>query len=312
MKKQKITLCIALFVFAFTVSQAQDIPAQDSTGLPGDNFSLQGALGMFQKANSVEEFEKLINAEDNNVNNLDLNGDGEIDYIRVINKKEKNAHAFVLQAAISGTENQDIAVVELEKTGDTTAILQIVGDEDIYGEQTIVEPGEGEDDEVEETNYPQSGPSSDYTKHYTYKPRFIVNVWFWPAVRFVYAPAYIVYRSPWGWRHHPNWYRPWRPFYWHAWHPLSYRHYHHCAVVRTHRVVYAHSIYRPYRTTSVVVRNRHQATVNNYRVTRSTKRTVVTGPRGNKAVATKKTTTVRGPGGNVKGRKTTTTVRRKR
>jgi hypothetical protein len=312
MKKQKSILCIALSVFAFTVSQAQDIPAQDSTGLPGDNFSLQGALGMFQKATSVEEFEKLINSENNNVNNLDLNGDGEIDYIRVIDNKEKNAHAFVLQAAISTTENQDIAVIELEKTGDTTAILQIVGDEDIYGEQTIVEPDNGEGDEVEENNYPQSGPSPDYISHYTYKPHLIVNVWFWPAVRFVYAPAYVVYRSPWGWRHHPNWYRPWRPFYWHAWHPLRYRHYHHCAVVRTHRVVYAHSIYRPYRTTSVVVRNRHQANVNNYRVTRSTKRTVVTGPRGNQTVATKKTTTVRGPGGNVKGRKTTTTVRRKR
>lgn len=312
MKKQKLILCIALSLFAFTAVQAQNIPAQDSTGLPGDNFSLQGALGMFQKANSVEEFEKLINSVDNNVNNLDLNDDGEIDYIRVIDNKEKDAHAFALQAVISGTENQDIAVIELEKTGDTTAILQIIGDEDIYGEQTIVEPGEGEEDEAEESNYPQSGPSPDYTMHYKYKPRFIINVWFWPAVRFVYAPAYIVYRSPWGWRHHPHWYRPWRPFRWHVWHPLRYRHHHHCAVVRTHRVIHAHNVYRPYRTTSVVVRNRHQSVVNNYRVTRSTKRTVVTGPKGNKAIATKKTTTVRGPGGNVKGRKTTTTVRKKR
>ena len=32
---------------------------RDSTGLPGDNFSLQGALEMFKKASSPEEFEKL-------------------------------------------------------------------------------------------------------------------------------------------------------------------------------------------------------------------------------------------------------------
>ncbi len=35
----------------------------DSTGMPGDNFSLQGALEMFKQASSIEEFEKLINTE---------------------------------------------------------------------------------------------------------------------------------------------------------------------------------------------------------------------------------------------------------
>ena len=59
--------------------QAQSQSGVDSTGLPGDNFSLQGALQMFQNASSPEEFEKMINTEGNHVNNLDLNGDGEID-----------------------------------------------------------------------------------------------------------------------------------------------------------------------------------------------------------------------------------------
>ena len=116
--------------------------SSDSTGLPGDNFDLQGALQMFQKASSPEDFEKLLNTENNNVNNLDLNGDGEIDYVKVIDKSGKGIHAFVLQVPVSETENQDIAVIELEKTGDTTAVLQIIGDEDIYGEQVIVEPRE--------------------------------------------------------------------------------------------------------------------------------------------------------------------------
>ncbi|HMW27727.1 MAG TPA: hypothetical protein PKC51_13835, partial [Ferruginibacter sp.] len=109
----------------------------DSTGLPGDNFSLQGALEMFKKAGSPEEFEKLINTQSNNINNLDLNGDGDIDYVRVIDKSEKDAHAFVLQVAVSENENQDIAVIELEKNGSESAVLQIVGDEEIYGEQVI-------------------------------------------------------------------------------------------------------------------------------------------------------------------------------
>ena len=147
MKSINYLLILSFAVLAsFSKATAQDA-ATDSTGLPGDNFSLQGALQMFQKAGSPEEFEKLINSEDNSVNNLDLNNDGETDYVRVIDKMEKDLHVLVLQVPVSETENQDIAVIEMEKTGDTTAILQIIGDEDIYGEEAIVEPdGGGEDD----------------------------------------------------------------------------------------------------------------------------------------------------------------------
>ncbi|MDX2046947.1 MAG: hypothetical protein SFU87_09175 [Chitinophagaceae bacterium] len=292
---------------AITVtSQAQNEPGVDSTGLPGDNFSLQGALQMFQKAASPEEFEKLLNAEDNHVNNLDLNGDGDIDYIRVIDKMDKDIHAFVLQAIVSEKESQDIAVIELEKTGDTTAILQIIGDEDIYGEQVIVEPdGGGEEEEAEKENDNENarGPYASFQ----YEPyRIVVNVWFWPSVRFVYAPVYRPWVSPWRWHYYPGWWRPWRPLRWHVWHPFRIHYHRPFVVVRTHRVIHAHRVYTPFRTTSVTVRTRHHHTVNNYRVNRT--RTTVTGPRGNSV--TRKTTTVRGPKGGVKVKKTT--VRKKR
>jgi hypothetical protein len=286
-------------------SQAQNQPGIDSTGLTGDNFSLQGALEMFQKASSPEEFEKLLNAEDNHVNNLDLNEDGDIDYIRVIDNSEKNAHAFVLQAIVSETESQDIAVIELEKTGDTTAILQIIGDEDIYGEQLIVEPGRGEDDNSfihDFNNSVVSGPNAGYNN---VEPRIIINVWFWPSVRFVYAPVYVVWHSPWKWHHYPGWWRPWRPFAWHVWHPFHRPYYNHFAVVHTHRVTYAHRIYTPVRVSSVTVRTRHAAAVGNYRVTRT--KTTVTGQKGNGVTKTK--TTLKGPKGN---KATKTTIRRHR
>jgi hypothetical protein len=290
---------IAGLVLTLT-AQAQNQSGVDSTGLPGDNFSLQGALAMFQKAASPEDFEKMLNSEDNHVNNLDLNGDGDIDYIRVVDNTEKNAHAFVLQALVSETESQDIAVIEVEKTGDTTAVLQIVGDEDIYGEQVIVEPGNGDDDgafmDNNSDNAIAHGPNAGYISP---NPRIVINVWFWPSVRFVYAPIYRPWISPWRWRHYPGWWRPWRPFAWHVWHPFHRPYYAHCAIVRTHRVAFAHRIYAPRRITSVTVRARHSAVVGNYRVTR----TEAIGPRGN--VRTK--TTVRGPGGNSR---TKTSVRR--
>ena len=289
---------------AVTVTaQSQNEPGVDSTGLPGDNFSLQGALAMFQKAGSPEDFEKLLNAEDNHVNNIDLNGDGEIDYIRVIDNTDKEAHAFVLQAVISETESQDIAVIEIEKTGDTTAVLQIIGDEDIYGEQVIVEPG-GSDDEgafiYDNNNRIARGPNANY---YPSNPRIIMNVWFWPSVRFVYAPIYRPWISPWRWHHYPGWWRPWRPFAWHVWHPFHRPYYNHFAVVHTHRMLHAHRIYAPVRVASVTVRTRHAAAVNGYRVSRT--KTTVTGPRGNKVTRTR--TTATGPRGNTA---TKTRVRR--
>ena len=301
-----------LFILSFIAmgslmkASAQDTTT-DSTGLPGDNFSLQGALQMFQKAGSPEEFEKLINSQDNSVNNLDLNADGETDYVRVIDKMDKDVHALILQVPVSETESQDIAVIEMEKTGDTTAVLQIIGDEDIYGEEVIVEPeGEGEEDAFIDNNYNRSlsGPNAEF---YSIEPtRIVVNVWSWPSVRFLYAPVYRPWISPWRWRHYPVWWKPWRPLAWHTWHPRHRIYHRPFVVVRTHRVMRAHAFYRPARVSSVTVRTRNSSAVGNYRVSRS--KTTITGPRGNSA--TRKTTTIQGPRGKVKASKTT--VRRRR
>jgi hypothetical protein len=238
MKTIRFTYLFCLLIgFGISTMKAQDAE-EDSTGLPGDNFSLQGALEMFKKASSPEEFEKLINTKDNNVNNLDLNEDGDIDFIRVVGKMEKDVHAFVLQVPVSETENQDVAVIELEKTGDYNAMLQIVGDEDIYGEQTIVEPSvEGEDDTDVEKG---KGADSEYL--ISSKAAIVVNVWAWPSVRFVYRPGYAVWVSPWRWKVYPGWWRPWRPLTWRVFHPLRWRYHRHYAVVSTHRVVRAHRI----------------------------------------------------------------------
>jgi hypothetical protein len=294
MKKIKYIFSLVISsLLMITIAKAQSQTAVDSTGLPGDNFSLQGALQLFQNAASVEDFEKAINSEGNHVNNLDLDGNGDIDYVRVVSKMEKDVHAFILQVTVSETESQDIAVIELEKTGNENAVIQIIGDEDIYGEQTIVEPDSGENDaasvEYIYKNH-QAGPNTGYNYG---KSAIVINVWLWPSVRFVYAPAYRPWISPWRWHHYPGWWSPWRPLAWHVWHPFRV-HYHHSFVVcHTHRVMYAHRIYTPFRTTSVVVRTRHSASVNNYRVTRS--KTTISG-RGGKTTTVKKTT-VSGPNG---------------
>jgi hypothetical protein len=62
-----------------------------------------------------------------------LNYDGRIDYIRVEHRRQGNYHAIILQALVDRYEVQDVAVIEIEIIGRREAILQIVGDEDLYG-----------------------------------------------------------------------------------------------------------------------------------------------------------------------------------
>lgn len=85
----KALLSILCFSVCMTTYMAAQQSGVDSTGLPGDNFSLQGALQLFHDAANIEDFEKALNTESNHVNNLDLDGDGNIDYVRVIDKAEK-------------------------------------------------------------------------------------------------------------------------------------------------------------------------------------------------------------------------------
>jgi hypothetical protein len=247
MKTLRWTL-LAATAFFVTGVHAQDISAADSTGLPGDNFNLPGALDLFKKSASPEAFEKALNSDDNSINNLDLNGDNNIDYVRVVDHAGENAHALVLQAIVAENQFQDVAVIEIEKEGEQSAKLQIAGDEDLYGKNVYAEPSE------EKASGGKGGPSPVMETSAVF-----VNVWFWPCVSYVYAPGYVVWVSPWYWYHYPGWFRPWHPRPW-RWHHAQCMHYYTMyPIVHTHRVGVAHRIYTPHRSTSAVVKERYKA-----------------------------------------------------
>ena len=107
------------FLLTNSVVFSQDGMITDSTGLPGDQFSLEGAIELFKKADSPETFEKLLNDQKSGVNNLDLNEDGDIDYVKVISKQDGDLHLFILQVPVSEGENQDIAVIGLESRSES-------------------------------------------------------------------------------------------------------------------------------------------------------------------------------------------------
>jgi hypothetical protein len=235
---------IALFPFT---SYAQS----DSLGMLGDQLDLYGVLDLFKNSDNLEEFEKKLNSEDNEVNNLDLNNDDKIDYIRVVDYQEGKGHAIVLQVPINDTESQDVAVIELDNTADGEAHIQIVGDEDLYGKNYIVEPLE------------DSQPSNNTVNNNT---TVVVNVWAWRPVRYFYGPHYRVWVSPWRWSYYPGWWRPWRPVGWHVYHPriVRYHPYGRVVVVRRSPRIYT-TVYAPRRVTSKVVITNRAPRPNYYR-----------------------------------------------
>jgi hypothetical protein len=242
MKKIISSITFALLTIGSIAQKNQP----DSTGLGGDNFSLQGALDLFSKANSLEEFETALNSLSNHVNNLDLNDDGEVDYVRVIDNMQDDAHAFVLQVPVDEKESQDVAVITLEKTGEASAQIQIVGDEELYGEGIYVEPAE------EKAVGGKGGPSPALDT----RP-IVLNVWLWPSVQFVYVRTYRPWVSPYRWRAYPMGWKPWKPYGWRA-HWGHCKHYNvHYHVVNIRRCHKAHGVYASRRVVSARVHNKY-------------------------------------------------------
>jgi len=191
---------------------------QEKLDLPGDNLNLYAVLKLFQESETLEAFERKLNNDSNQVNNLDLDGDDQIDYIRVIDYPEDDLHNITLKVALNKDEDQDVAVIVVKKLADGQVEIQLIGDEDLYGKDYIVEPNLA-DGNAGQTETPNPG----YTGTTTLDNGQVVKVETvttyqiatWPVIRFVYVPSYVVWRSPWSWAHYPTYWRPWRPHYWH-------------------------------------------------------------------------------------------------
>lgn len=239
MKTYFFVLTFSLSILSSHLSFAQS----DSLGMLGDQLDLYGVLDLFKNSDNLEEFEKKLNSEDNEVNNLDLNNDDKIDYIRVVDYKEGNSHAIVLQVPINDNESKDVAVIEVDQTADNVVHVQVVGDEDLYGKNYIVEPLDDNRSNTTVTNNTTV---------------VVVNTWGWRPIRYFYGPSYRVWVSPWRWSYYPVWWRPWRPVGWYIYHPrvVRYRPYGRVVVVRRSPRIYT-TVYAPRRITSkVVVTNR--------------------------------------------------------
>lgn len=254
----KKLIIISILAALVTAVMAQNYP-DEYLGLPGDNLNLYAVMKLFQESETLEGFERSLNDENSRINNLDLNSDNLTDYINVVDYVDGDVHTIVLRAILDRNETQDVAVFTVQRFRDGSVQIQLVGDEDLYGKDYIIEPIY--DDNYAETPNPGYAGRPGNRVNITIVRTTPVEIAYWPLVRFIFMPDYVIWRSSWYWGYYPPYWHPWRPFFWHYyygyhyhWHPHYYAHYH---LWHQHRYTrYNDFYYTGIRSHSPVVENR--------------------------------------------------------
>jgi len=194
---------------------------EDLLGLPGDDLDLYAVLDVFQNSKTIEDFEKSLNDESLGINNLDLNNDGYVDFIKIETTNDGDDFLFILQNPVNEKETQDVAVISVSKDNDGNVSMQIIGDEALYGKDYIVEPVTIPTASV--TSNPGYVGNDPVTANVQGTTEVIV-VETVPVVQYVYSPYYVHY--------YPTYYYGYYPYYYRRWAVTSvaiyrHRHYHH-------------------------------------------------------------------------------------
>ena len=100
---------------------------------------LNAVAAAFAESRSVKGFEQILNSSRYMINNLDLNHDGWIDYLRVIETYRGYYHALLIQACLAPGVFQDVATLVAERRPDVLYV-EVIGDRYLYGANYIVRP----------------------------------------------------------------------------------------------------------------------------------------------------------------------------
>ena len=170
---RRIVFLLGILLTAVGLLAQQTVTVQAQSYQVSDNLDLEAVAITFGESKNVEDFERRLNDPDNRISNLDLNNDGYVDFLRVVEVEEKGTHLIVIQAVIGQDLYQDVASVIVEGENKTSATVTIVGNRNIYGDNYVIVP------------------------RYVVRP--VIFDWFW-------LPTYAVYRSVWYWDYYPHYY----------------------------------------------------------------------------------------------------------
>lgn len=174
-----VMLVLTLGASAAAAQEGAVTGTADSDAAAG--LDLHAVAELFRESGNLEKFEKALNSADSGVNNLDLNSDGQVDFLRVTEKSEGDTRLVVLQAALGEDDFQDVATIAVEREG-AQYNLHVQGDPTLYGASVYVIPA-----------------ARDFGA--------------WDVVRWLFSPHYRPYISLYAYRALPSW--------WVVRHPLA-------------------------------------------------------------------------------------------
>lgn len=108
-----------------------------------ENLDLRAVGALLEKADDAEEFEYLLNSDEGGVNNLDLNGDGYVDYVSVREYEDEydDQRGLSLFSRFGPNEIQEIATIifNRDRLDSNGARVLLAGNEQIYGDNNYYE-----------------------------------------------------------------------------------------------------------------------------------------------------------------------------
>ena len=193
--KRLLSLFVLLASLSWSARADETITISANSEDISQALDLKAVATLFGTVKTVEEFETLLNNPDSAFTNLDLNGDGTVDYLRCVETNNGDKHLVVIQAVLAKDVFQDVASIYVEKDEATGQVsTQVIGDEYIYGANYVIEPV------------------------YIYRP--YIYDWFWGV-------SWCCWHSPWYWGYYPHWWYSWRCWPMHRYWDHCYHWHHH-------------------------------------------------------------------------------------
>ncbi|MDQ6470784.1 hypothetical protein RB619_09040 [Flavobacterium sp. LHD-80] len=178
MKAKLLILALITIGLSSCTAQSQTTVYAKNSDI-SDNLDLRAVASMFGESANLQDFERRLNDPKYQISNLDLNGDDEVDYLRVIESVENRTHVVIIQAVLDRDVFQDIATIDVERDNYNKVSVQVVGNTYLYGANYIYEP--------------------------VYNVVPVIYSSFW-------VTNYRPYCSTWYWGYYPTYYTAWRPY----------------------------------------------------------------------------------------------------
>ena len=158
------------------VNSPNVVVTPETTNL-GDNLNLQALGELVKTSTTAQDIESKLN-QPNSINNLDLDNDGKVDYVKVTEYGSGDKKGFSFTVDMPSGQSQEVATVELQSSANQQATMNINGNQTVYGN------------------------NASYASNFTMTDLLIYHYLFFPH------PYYV---SPWRYGYYPSYYHTYVP-----------------------------------------------------------------------------------------------------